>query len=35
MISEHKHLGLTISSDGYWGKHVDLITKKPLPELTL
>jgi hypothetical protein len=23
MVSEHKHLGLTISNDGNWGKHVD------------
>ena len=28
MVSEHKHLGLTISNDGNWGKHVDLIAKK-------
>jgi hypothetical protein len=28
MVSEHKHLGLTISDDGNWDKHVDLITKK-------
>ena len=27
-VSEHKHLGLTISNDGNWGKHVDPITKK-------
>jgi hypothetical protein len=28
MVSEHKHLGLTITDDGNWDKHVDLITKK-------
>ena len=27
-VSEHKHLGLTISDDGGWGKHVDMIYKK-------
>ena len=27
MVSGHKDLGLTISNDGHWGKHVDLITK--------
>ena len=28
MVSQHKHVGLTISNYGNWGKHVDLITKK-------
>jgi hypothetical protein len=28
MVSEHNQLGLTISNDGNWGKHVDLLTKK-------
>ena len=32
MVSEHKHVGLTISNDGNWGKHVDLITKKAFRE---
>jgi hypothetical protein len=26
--TEHKHLGLEISNDGSWQKHIDLITKK-------
>ena len=26
--TEHKHLGLAISNDGSWQKHIDLITKK-------
>ena len=34
MVSEHKHLGLTISNDGNWGKHVDRLPRKPLPEST-
>ena len=32
MVSDHKHLGLTISNDGNWDKHVDLITKKAFRE---
>jgi len=27
-VTEHKHLGLTISDDGTWGKHIDMISKK-------
>jgi hypothetical protein len=27
-VTEHKHLGLDISNDGSWQKHIDLITKK-------
>jgi hypothetical protein len=27
-VTEHKHLGLEISNDGSWQKHIDLITKK-------
>ena len=35
MISEHKHLGLTISNDGNWGKHVGLITKKSFTRVNI
>ena len=31
----HKHLGLTISNDGNWGKHVDLITKKAFTRVNI
>jgi hypothetical protein len=27
-VTKHKHLGLDISNDGSWQKHIDLITKK-------
>jgi hypothetical protein len=27
-VSEHKHLGLVISDNGSWEKHIDMITKK-------
>ena len=27
-VTEHKHLGLEISNDGSWQKHIDLTTKK-------
>ena len=27
-VTEHKHLGLDISNDSSWQKHIDLITKK-------
>jgi hypothetical protein len=27
-VTEHKHLGLEISNDGSWQKHIDLIIKK-------
>jgi hypothetical protein len=35
MVSEHKHLGLTISNDGNGGKHVDLITKKSFTRINI
>ena len=35
MVSEHKHLDLTISNDGNWGKHVDLITKKAFTRVNI
>jgi hypothetical protein len=34
-LSEHKHLGLTISDDGNWDKHVDLITKKAFTRVNI
>jgi hypothetical protein len=27
-VTEHKHLGLQLSDDGNWNKHIDTITKK-------
>ena len=27
-VTEHKHLGLQLSDDGNWNKHIDMITKK-------
>jgi hypothetical protein len=27
-VAEHKHLGLQLSDDGNWNKHIDMITKK-------
>jgi hypothetical protein len=27
-VSEHKHLGLVISDNGSWEKHIDMITEK-------
>ena len=35
MVSEHKHLDLTISNDGNCGKHVDLITKKVFTRINI
>ena len=29
-VSEHKHLGLVISDNGSWEKHIDMINKKSL-----
>ena len=26
-VTEHKHLGLQLSDDGNWNKHIDMITK--------
>jgi hypothetical protein len=28
IVSEHKHLGLVISDNGSWEKHIDMITEK-------
>ena len=27
-VTEHKHLGLQLSDDGNWNKHIDMTTKK-------
>jgi hypothetical protein len=27
-VTEHKHLGLQLSDDGNWNKHINMITKK-------
>jgi hypothetical protein len=35
MVSGHKDLRLTISNDGHWGKHVDLITKKAFTRVNI
>jgi hypothetical protein len=35
MVSEHKHLRLTISNDGHWGKHVDLINTKAFTRVNI
>jgi hypothetical protein len=34
-VTEHKHLGLEISNDGSWQKHIDLITKKGIVAMSL
>jgi hypothetical protein len=34
-VTEHKHLGLEISNDGSWQKHIDLITKKPFTRVNI
>ena len=35
MVSEHKHVRLTIYNDGHWGKHVHLITKKAFTKVNI
>ena len=30
-VTEHKHLGLQLSDDGNWNKHIDMITKLEAP----
>jgi hypothetical protein len=35
MVSEHKHLRLTLYNDGHLGKHVDLITKKAFTRVNI
>jgi hypothetical protein len=34
-VTEHKHLGLAISNDGSWQKHIDLITKKAFTRVNI
>ena len=34
-VTEHKHLGLEISNDGSWQKHIDLITKKAFTRVNI
>ena len=35
MVSEHKHVRLSIYNDGHWGKHVHLITKKAFTRVNI
>ena len=34
-VTEHKHLGLQLSDDGNWNKHVDMITKKAFSRVSI
>ena len=34
-VSDHKHLGLTLSDDGSWIKHIDMITKKAFSRVNI
>lgn len=34
-VTEHKHLGLEISNDGSWQKHIDLIAKKAFTRVNI
>jgi hypothetical protein len=34
-VTEHKHLGLQLSDDGNWNKHIDMITKKAFKEIQI
>jgi hypothetical protein len=34
-VTEHEHLGLEISNDGSWQKHIDIITKKALTRVNI
>jgi hypothetical protein len=34
-VTEHKHLGLQLSDDGNWNKHIDMITKKAFSRVNL
>jgi hypothetical protein len=34
-VTEHKHLGLEISNDANWKKHIDLITKKAFTRVSI
>ena len=34
-VTEHKHLGLQLSDDGNWNKHIDMITKKAFSRVNI
>ena len=34
-VTEHKHLGLQLSDDGKWNKHIDMITKKAFSRVNI
>ena len=34
-VSEHKHLGLVISDNGSWKKHIDMITEKAYKRINI
>jgi hypothetical protein len=34
-VSEHKHLGLVISDNGSWEKHIDMITGKAYKRINI
>jgi hypothetical protein len=34
-VSEHKHLGLVISNNGSWEKHIDMITGKAYKRINI
>ena len=34
-VTEHKHIGLEISNDDSWQKHIDLITKKAFTRVNI
>ena len=34
-VSDHKHLGLVISDNGSWEKHIDMITEKTYKRINI
>jgi hypothetical protein len=34
-VTEHKHLGLQLSDDGNWNKHIDMIIKKAFSRVNI
>ena len=34
-VSEHKHIGLVISDNGSWDKHIDMITEKAYKRINI
>ena len=34
-VSEHKHIGLFISDNGSWEKHIDMITEKAYKRINI